>query len=374
MMLGMPTPDQLQVHAIQRDVDFVGRFIGSLHHPGMSTRASSVSCFCMFPFLSLFVYESQARLSQVVPQVSGVVSNTAKEVVARSRHSLKLFDDTKRGLPGQLAYFRNDIEPAHRRVFLRPIPWPWAKDLGIYSYDGIPISTTHVATFAIGYEPRKLFTATSSVEIRSIAEEYGRYLASLGATADPQAVSFASRLDAARLTEEDYRSDRYYRSIFNGSGTPDVNALLNVFRVMVNFAAKVLPLDESPEAAQTIFKIRFLTLYHVLASLITLRSGERGNVTARSVAHLNIILDTADASLLTSPPIKPLRNTLMHYGLDQRINAAALSLQTPLYGLVSACLPSHDYTTFDATVSRQLELTAATMKRWEGTPGGRTRP
>lgn len=369
MMLEMPTPDQLQVHAIQRDVKFVGRFVGSLQQPGMPSLTSSVAYFCMFPFMSLFVHESQAKLSTIVPQVSSLMSNSAKEVVARSRHSLKLFDDTKLGLPGQLAYFRNDIEPAHRRAFLRPIPWPWATDLGVYNYDEIPISTTHVATFVIGYEPRKLFTKTTSAEIRSIAEEYGHYFAILGVTLDPEALSFASSLDATRLTPENHRSARYYRTIFNGPGTPDVNALLNVFRVMVNFATKILPLDAAPESSQTIFKIRFLTLYQVLASLATLRGIQRGDVTARSVAHMNMILDTTDAALLMDPPIRPLRNTLMHYdyGVDQRIKTAALSLQAPLYGLVSVCLPGHDYAALDATISRQLELTAATMNRWAGT-------
>jgi len=362
----MPTPDQLQLHAIQRDVEFVGRLIGSLQRPGTSSLVGSVAYFCMSPFISLFVHESEGKLSPLVPQLSGVMSKSAKDVVARSRHSLKLFDDTKRGLAGQLAYFRDEIEPAHRRNFLRPIPWPWARDLGVYSYEGTPISTTHVATFVIGYEPQRLFTKTTSAEIRSIAEEYGRYLATLGVTLDPQALSFASSLDATRLTHEDHRSHRYYRTIFNGPGSPDVNALLNVFRVMVNFAANVLRLDAASESWQTVFKIRFLTLYHVLTSLATLRGSQRGDMTAKSVGPMNTILDTADAGLLTNPPIRPLRNTLMHYGVDPRIPTAALSLQAPLYGLVPACLPGHDHATIDAAVARQLELTAATMNQWAG--------
>src|SRR5260370_9920174 len=114
-------------------------------------------------------------------------------------------------------------------------------------------------------------------------------------------------LDAARLTPEDHRSERYYRSIFNGPGTPDVNALLNVFRGMVNFAANVLSLDAAPESSQTIFTIRFLTLYQVLASLAALCGTERGDLTPRSVAEMNVILATAAAHPLSRPPIRPLR-------------------------------------------------------------------
>jgi hypothetical protein len=364
ILLDMLASDQLQAHAILRDIEFIGRFVGSLQRRDTSPLVSSVAYFCMFPFMSLFVHESEAKLRLLVPQVSSLMSNSAKEVVARSRHSLKLFDDTNRGLPGQLAFFRNEIEPAHRRAFLRPIPWPWAKDLGVYSYDGVPISTTHVATFVIGYEPRRLYTKAMSMEVRSIAVEYGQYFAAMGATLDSHALSFASSLDATKLSSNDHRSTRYYRRVFNGPETPDLNALLIVFQAIVNFATNVLSLDTNSVSWQTVFKIRFLTLYHVLTGLAKLSGSQRGDLTTRSVMQMNTILDTADTALLTSPSIRPLRNTLMHYGLDSRIPIATLSLHAPLYGLVAACLPGHDHASLEATITRQLELTAVTMNQW----------
>ncbi len=356
--------EQLQRDAIQRDVEFVGRFISSLQRPGMSPMVKSVASFCLFPFMSLFVYESEAKLNQLAPQVAGLMSASAKDVVARSRHSLKLFDDTHRGLPGQLAYFRNEIEPASRERFLQPISWPWATDLGIYSYQDSPISTTHVVTFVLGYEPRKLLTRTASAEIHSLAEEYGRYLAYLGVNLDPHAASFASGIEATRLTHQDFRSRRYYKTIFNGADTPDVNALLTVFRVMINFGAQVLPLDTSQESWQTTLKIRFVTLYHVLTSLDTLRGSKRIDIARAAAGKLDTILDTADSRFLTSAAIRPLRNTLMHYGIDPRIPTGALSLHAPLYGLVPACLPGHSHATIEGAVGRQIELTAAALNDW----------
>jgi hypothetical protein len=70
IMLNMPTRDELEVNAIQRDAEFVGRFISRLQRVGMSSMVSSVAHFCMFPFMSLFVYESAATLSRLAPQVS----------------------------------------------------------------------------------------------------------------------------------------------------------------------------------------------------------------------------------------------------------------------------------------------------------------
>jgi hypothetical protein len=112
------------------------------------------------------------------------------------------------------------------------------------------------------------------------------------------------------------------------------------------------------------FKIRFLTLYHVLVSLSILRDARRAYLEPRSLAYLNAILDTGDARLLTSSAIKPLRNTLVHYGVDISIPSAALDPRTPLYGLVEACLPGNDYYMIDAAVDRQLELCARVMSQW----------
>jgi len=356
------TPDLVELDAIKRDFEFVGRFVGSAQ--AGATLLSVVGYFCMFPFLSLFVHESEAKLTPRVPQLSGLMSASAKDVVARSRHSLKLFDDTARGIAGQVAYFRDQIESAHRTRFLRPIPWPWAKDLGIYIYDGLPVSTTHVVTFVIGLQPRRIVARSAANEVRSIAEEYGRYFAVLGVTLDLQARSFLSSMDASRLRHEDHRSSRYYRTLFNGTGTPDINALLNVFRVMATFASRLLSLDTSVESWQTIFKIRFLTLYHVLSSLSRLRGTRSNYLTPKSMAYLHSILDTSDARHLMSPAIRPFRNTLMHYGLDNRVPSSSLSLTTPLYGLVPICLPGESHTTLDAKLTRQLDLTTESLNQW----------
>ncbi len=359
--------DLLQADAIGRDAKFVGRFIASLQRPGTASLLSSTTTFCMFPFMSLFVYESDARFRLQVPEVVAPLSSPTREIVARSRHSLKLFDDTKRGLPGQLAYFSAEIDPAHRRRFLRPIPWPWARDLGVYSYDGSAISTTHVATFVIGYEPRRLFGKTMSEEINSFSEEYGRYFALLGATLDPKAESFASNMNADQLAYRDYKSTRYYRALFNGGATPSLNALLNVFRVMANFAAHILTLDASLQSWQTVLKIRFLTLYHILTSLTTLLDTSSDVLTSSSLLHLGLILNTVDARFFMDRSIKPLRNTLMHYSVDERLPKGALSLEAPLYGLVQACVPGHDHVSMDAAISRQLDLTAEVLNQWAGT-------
>jgi hypothetical protein len=94
----------------------------------------------MAPYLSLFVHESHRKLRASDPALASLLSSDVEAIVARSRHSLKLFEDTHRGVAGQLAYFRDELLPAHRRRFLGntwlPLARPLEKDLGLISYAG----------------------------------------------------------------------------------------------------------------------------------------------------------------------------------------------------------------------------------------------
>lgn len=181
----MPDRRQLIFDAATVDAVYVGRFVGSLIHAGQ--RVAPVATLCMFSYFSLFVHESYARLKELDPQQAQKISLSpeARTVITRSRHSLKLFEDTRRGVNGQLDYFRNEIIPAHRAMFIDGIRLPFlrflGKDLGISSYDGIPVSTTHVATFALGVEPQALFGKDAGRKLQEIAKEYGQYFAEWGA-------------------------------------------------------------------------------------------------------------------------------------------------------------------------------------------------
>lgn len=264
---------------------------------------------------------------------------------------------------GQVAFFRDVIEPAHRRRFLPPIPWPWAKDLGIYKYDHRPISNTHVASFLTGYDPSKLFARGMSDDLTLIASDYGRFFGSLGADVDATAESFASRWLSSRLEVVDVRADRYYRGLFAGAALRDVNPLQSLFQVLVNFATFVLPLDPVPESWQTIFKIRFLTLYHVLSGLAKLRSSGR-MTPSTGVAHLDAILDTGESATLMSNSVRPIRNTLMHYGPGLEALCHQSRPGKPLYGLPQVCCGGRDAVWLESIVTTQIELTAAELQTW----------
>jgi hypothetical protein len=250
--------NQLINHAITADVQFVGRFISSLQQADVVQPIGSVASLCLSSYLSLFVHESYCRLKSSHPALAASLSDDVSAIIARSRHSLKLFEDTRRGLAGQLTYFRDEIIDAHKAKFLGKAWFRPARfletDLGVYLYDGIPITSTHAATFALGFEPQALLGKGASKRVLDTFIEYGRYFALLGVTVDRQASSFATSIEPARLKDKNIRSVDHYARTFNGAATPEINALLDVFQVSLNFIDSILPLDGTPASYQTIFQ------------------------------------------------------------------------------------------------------------------------
>jgi hypothetical protein len=357
---------------IASDTAYVGRLARDLSNAKYASFGSVVS-LCMVPYLSLFVHESYRKLETSDPVLASSLSGDVTSIVARSRHSLKLFEDTnptRRGIAGQLAYFHDEVLPAHTSHFLGntwlPLARPLEKDLGLFSYDGKLITTSHGATFHMGVEPSQLLKKTGP-ELRAIYEEYGRYFGHLGARLDTAGETFISHLDPRRFNRrpDDVRADRYYRRVFDGPDNLDLNALLIVFRGMLNFVNSVITAgSQASDTEYTVFKIRFLTLYQILGSLRLLHDERLRDLTGRSVTYIETVTGTTEAQLIMDRASKPFRNTLMHYNLDSRVDTARVDLNEPLFGLVPIYFPGYDVQTFAAIVGRCIADTAAAIEEW----------
>ncbi|MFC5828482.1 hypothetical protein [Nonomuraea insulae] len=284
---------------------------------------------------------------------------------------MKLFEDTERKVEGQLDYFRDKIFPAHSDLFLGHAQPQLAlfleTDLGLFSYGGKLITTTHSATFHLGVDPVTLLTDGSGVYLHSIYEEYGRYFGASEADTGAHIDTFVSCLDSENFNRwpDDVRADRYYRRVFNGEDTPDLNALLTVFRGMINFVDSVIGASDDTRGIEyTVFKIRYLTLYHVLRSLRILSDERPRDLTERSARSINKITQTPEVELILDPAVRPFRNILAHYSLDSRVEVAKIDVSEPLFGLIPIYFPSHNTATFNETVNRCIRATAIVMEEW----------
>jgi hypothetical protein len=239
------------------------------------------------------------------------------------------------------------------------------KDLGIYRYDGVPVSSTHVATFALGVEPQALFGEGAAQKQRQIATEYGQYFARWGASLDQHSGSFPGKMNGDLLDDTDVRTESEYSQRFNGPGTPETNALLSVFQTSLNTLDKLLPLDYDPTSQQTTVKLKDLSVYQILRSLDILLTERDAQLRPESKNLIKSMVNHPTARLVTDPVKKPLRNTLMHYGPDTRIDLTRLSLGQPLYGLVEQCF-SMAPAPFDALLTTLIKEVAFQMNTWAG--------
>jgi hypothetical protein len=367
----MTLEETIVQQGVANDTAYVGCLVRDLSNQKYASFMGVVS-LCMAPYLSLFVNESHRKLEKTDPALASSLSSNVKSIVTRSRHSLKLFEDTRRGIDGQLAYFHDEVLPTHSRHFLGntwlPLARPLEKDLGLFSYDARLIATSHGATFHMGVDPQELLTKTGP-ELRAIYEEYGRYFARLGARLDTSGETFVSKLDPRRFNQRpnDTRAVRYYRRVFDGTSNPDLNALLTVFRGMMNFVNSVITAGMNKgDVEYTVFKIRFLTLYQILGSLQALHDERLRDLTPRSVAFMERITGSAEARLITEPAAKPFRNTLMHYNLDSRLYATRVDIGQSLFGLVPIYFPSYEVTAFATVVDRCIAETATAIEEWAG--------
>ncbi|MBT2452546.1 hypothetical protein J7F03_36955 [Streptomyces sp. ISL-43] len=355
---------------ISRDANYFGRFARDMKFCDDAHLCSAVS-FCMAPYLSLSMYESLQKVRQIKPDILAAFNQETITISTRSRHSLKLFEDTKRGIDGQISYFRDEVFTAHAERFLGNTWIPWARrfeaDLGLYRYGGRLITTTHAATFHLGFDPNRLLAQNPGPYIRSIFEEYGAYFGALGASLeDDGEPTFVRSLHSTAMNEaRDVRSKGYYRRVFNGQNTPEINAILTTFRAMLNFAELVVASEINRQRLDyTAFKIGYLSLYQVLRSVRLLVDDADYPLSARSEQIASRLLDSPSVQLLTGSGGRKFRNMMVHYNLPSRPDVDKVDLSKFLYGLIPVYFPGFDDAAFVELVRDCGAFTAAAFDEW----------
>ncbi|MEV6013852.1 hypothetical protein AB0M29_44910 [Streptomyces sp. NPDC051976] len=362
--------DAVIKQGIARDAVFVGRFLRDLSEPSKAPMYGILP-FCIIPYFSLFIHEAKLKPNHIDPAALAALSPEAEEIIARSRHSLKLFEDTHRWIAGQIDYFNDKILPVHSSYFLGNTWLPFARfletDLGIFGYDGRIISTTHSAAFHSGVESSKLFAAPGPY-LQGIFEAHGRFFGPLGANMDSGPETFVAHLDSGRMDGgRDKRAARYYARVFNGKDTPAINGLVVGFQGMVNFADTIVSAGADVRNLEyTAFKMRYLALYAVLASLRQLHDDTNYPLSSRSTGFVRGIIDSPAAQAVTDRSAKPFRNTLMHYNLHPRFDVSKVDLREPLFGLVPEYFPAHDAQSFGTLVNTCIRDTANALNEWAG--------
>lgn len=364
--------------AMRAEADFSASVVVGLHTEHFRQTQSIMTMGLMNHF-ALSAYEGHRQLLRFDPVRAHEMAESAARITERARHSLKFFEDTKRGIDGQLEFFEAEIIPAHQKEFFGST---WLKpaeeletDLGIFRYEDAPILTTHSATYSMGLEPGSMFSNQNKSLTQDFVNEFSHYLAQMYSGPPADIPDFMKALDVEEFDlsdPEDLRSAEYYAKIFNGAATPGINALLVTFMVSLNFVDTVLVADQNRETLNySIVKMRFVTLYQILRSLDLLRRERSAELTEDSKTFIDDLLSTESATYLTSDAGKRVRNTLVHYGPDSSIDVSAVDPGNLIDSYVTQLFPSSSTEEFLSTLSTGITETREMLFEWEGTQGKR---
>jgi hypothetical protein len=357
---------------IANDLLFARRFLqGVIDRLGQPQ--SHIPLFCMLRYLSLYVHESHNALEQVEPNLAAALAVDNADIIERSRHTVKLFDDTHNqfgrvsGVTSQLA----GITQAHRDVFLDNTWFPPARvletDLAVYRYRGRLVLTTHATAFHLGLPLAELRDNVKLGQtLMSIGEGLGRYIGSFTGELPWRGSSFMDGLDLGNVTNKDIRASKVYPAAFDAQLGDEATAALVIFQCSMNFLRLMLAEETNPQSAEAAFKLKLVVLYHVLSSLAKFKVAFGPSLTAASLGRLDVMLDHPTTAELRDPSKKGLRNTLMHYQPRGPQIVARLSLDQPLCGLVEAYYPTYDFATMSKLVDEHVQLVAEQLDDWSG--------
>ncbi|WP_189880252.1 hypothetical protein [Streptomyces bluensis] len=354
---------------VASDADYVGRLFRDFQAANDAS-VSWVMPLCMAPYFSLVLHEAKRKPQAIDSSAFNGFSAEAEEVCARARHSLKLFEDTQRHIDGQLRFFTDDILDKHSDHFLGNtwlwLARRWEKDLGLFTYEGTLVTTSHAAAFHLGVEADKLLQEDNGTYMLGIMQQLGRCFGALGARMDTQGgETFVRHLAGAHLRSADVRASTYYAQAFDGVATQAMKGVLTDFQVRMNFIDKIVTAGADIRNLEyTVFKIRYITLYQVLLSLKLLRDDTRYPLSPSSNAVLKTILDTDAVHTITDGAVREFRNTLIHYNLLKGADLAKVDLAQPIFGLAPQYFPAYTFEQLSELVDACIRETACALNRW----------
>ncbi len=371
----MPSTTQgVELELIKTDVGFYVDLMSLL-----SRKSSSIFIFGLIPYLSLFTIETYQYLRKFFPPYAYSLSNTNGAIIESSRMRIKFFDDSEKRVTGILELLRWVFEFStewhvnRHKGFLGPILRALQDDLGIFTYDGHIIGSTHTGLLNLGYEKADLPSTSEEISITlgpsstSVAYELGSYLKQLSqypefAPSDSDKKNFTYNLQDEKLGHISAKSPKIFASIFDGNGVQEINLSLLHFLVTINFLYYVLgriPVGSS----ETLFKLKFITLYHLASSLEKLQQFcyPQNLLTQKSNQYFHAILQDDDLTLIKRQ--SKFRNILTHYGIIGVSNKDLIP-SARLYGLVEYFFEGRTYTEIDEKLDGQIARISMLLEEW----------
>ncbi|QIK83848.1 hypothetical protein [Sanguibacter sp. HDW7] len=324
-------------------------------------------------FLSLVAYEVRHFMRRTARESIHARAGAHELALAASRHSTKLFNDTKKSQLELLAEFvsaaardRNwylDNNRAPRLVQSLLALGLRVNDTSVVLYGEQIMCTSHSIRFHAGISPQD-----EGAETFDRARELAASLRALAGTevdewgGDDYLREWPSRL----IVVKDAQFRELYAALFPSTELPEAIALgiLKSDLVTLKLIREMVPLSDP--LAPTTFKFRFSGVWQVLETLRSIL-GPGGDFALPEAMRKDLaaLFDGESIKPMTTGGARSLRNILVHYGIGS-VDVAKLIWNDPLIGLPELHFDGADWLATDQIVGEAIIALLAMFEGWTG--------
>jgi hypothetical protein len=199
-------------------------------------------------------------------------------------------------------------------------------------------------------------------QLQAVAVEVGRYVGAISDGLPWEGPSCLDMMRKADLRLKDVRAKKHYQGSFAPSLPQDVKASLTAMTCALNTLDVLLADEPERISAVSLWKLRYITLHHVLSSLTKLDEQYGAGLRPPDRSLLREILDAPMTGLILQAH-GGFRNTLVHY-LPPRNVQEQLSLHQPLYGLLDAYFSEEDGCLLNEGLAGHTSRVADLLDAW----------
>lgn len=375
----MTTPisvkNKIELQCIRDDASFLLKLILTLNEHSLH----GIFAPNIFPYFSLFILESYKYLKINFPEYAYTLSSQCESIIKTSRLRIKFFEDKSKNVQGVfelldwVTEFHKIWHFERHKGVLSSLKKALQNDFGIYLYLGNVIGTTHTGLMNFGISKNDLPNTSEEIAkaispfMVPISKEMGEYIGSVIILLEEQNLQnektqFIYQINETELKYVDTKSAKFLDSIFNGQGNQAINLTLLMFLTQVNSLLFVMN-QLTAHSTYTLFKLKFITLYHVFLSLKRLQNYSylKNLLTTHSKDHLRKILGDRILKKLVSQ--KKFRNTLVHYSIED-IPVNALIYSRDMFGLCEYYFEERSFAEISVLVDKQIERVSQLLTAW----------
>ncbi|KQW47391.1 hypothetical protein ASC77_13060 [Nocardioides sp. Root1257] len=329
-------------------------------------------------YLSLVAYEVRNFSRRVVTATETAEPWAHDLALAASRHSTKLFNDTKKSQLKLLAEFVDGA--AHDRTWYlenNRVPWLFrghselgflVNDTSVVFYGEQVLCTSHSISFHAGLDPR-----SDQAQTAERAGELAAYLSGLAAAegGDWSDDDYFRGWCSQVVVSMDARYENLYAAMFPTVplGEAIALAILQSDVVALKLIREMVPVSDS--LAPATFKFRFAGVWQMVETLRAILAPS-GDVTLTDPMReeLEALLSSEVFEPIRTNGARALRNVLVHYGLGS-VDPTALDWRDPILGIPELLLDGTNWLVADQMLEEQIVALLGTFAAWAG-PFGHT--